>query len=211
MSTQLLSNNPRENFLGTFLRFLLSISMDNRTIAYFSSHLGIAHITHSSLDTDLLMTENGKMFSDVNVWNQIVRASHHWSTHNTLTVNMSTWHYFNVNQNMHLIVLLCVLCAMVRCKMGCCWASLGLLCQTETQTPAVQWPVVPSSVLPSMQWCNVFYSNINVHLPKCLNRHHNDNENVLSIVYCVEHTYTFTVSKKSRNNVRSYFSVRYAA
>ena len=56
VSTQLLSNNPRENFWW----FLLSISMDNRTIAYFSFHLGIAHITHSSLDTDLLWQRMGR-------------------------------------------------------------------------------------------------------------------------------------------------------
>ena len=60
---------------------------------------------------------------------------------------MSTWHYLNVNQNnqnMHLIVLLDVLCvrwydvrwAAAEPLLGCC-----VLCQTETQTPAVQWPV----------------------------------------------------------------------
>ena len=56
-------------------------------------------------------------------------------------------------------------------------------------------------MLPSLQWCNVFYGNINVHLPKCLNRHHNDNEDVLTIVYCELHTSTFTVSQKTQNNI----------
>ena len=100
---------------------------------------------------------------------------------------MSTWHYFNVKQNMHLIVLLDVLCvrwydvrwAAAEPLLGCC-----VLCQTETQTPAVQWPVdrhcaAQLAVVQSFLW------QINVHLPKCLNRHHNANGNVLSITYCV--------------------------
>ena len=100
---------------------------------------------------------------------------------------MSTWHYLNVNQNnqnMHLIVLLDVLCvrwydvrwAAAEPLLGCC-----VLCQTETQTPAVQWPVdrhcaAQLAVVQSFLW------QINVHLPKCLNRHHNANGNVLSIM-----------------------------
>ena len=83
--------------------------------------------------------------------------------------------------------------------MGCCARRRPRHQQCSGQRTVVT--VLPRTVLPSLQWCNEFYSNINVHLPKCLNRHHNDNEDVLSIVYCVLHTSTFTVSQKTQNNV----------
>ena len=101
---------------------------------------------------------------------------------------MSTWHYFNVNQNnqnMHLIVLLAVLCvrwydvwAAAEPLLGCC-----VLCQTETQTPDTSSAVGsgPSLCCPACSGAIFFMAN---KCPKCLNRHHNANEDVLCIVYC---------------------------